>query len=115
MSTWRTWTRSSRCYKVASDKIAQGGVGEVYRGVELDDHRDPRTDVAIKVSLNPLAWHGEAYFGRLLSSEAHVVQLRDAFPLTDGAGPARLVEYVLVFDWMPGGTVGAQLRRRPGS
>ena len=53
------------CYRVTSHRVAQGGFGEIYRGVALDDHDDPWMDVAIKVSMNPLAWHGEAYFGRL--------------------------------------------------
>src|SRR2546427_8278094 len=91
-------TRS--CYKVTSDKIAQGGFGEVYRGVQLDDHRDRLREVAIKVSLDPFTWHGEAYFGRLLARQPHVVRLHDAFPLMDGSGQAKQVKYVLVFDWM---------------
>ena len=49
--------------------------GRVYQGAELDDHRDACGDVEIKVSLDTLAWHGEAYFGWLLSDEAHVVRI----------------------------------------
>ena len=97
-------------YRVVSPKMAQGGFGEIYRGVELDDHDDPLMEVAIKVSLNPLVWHGEAYFGRLLAEYLHVVPLRDAFPLADGVGPARRVKYILVFPWMSGGTVDDYLQ-----
>lgn len=96
-------------YKVTSHRMAQGGFGEVYRGVELDEHRDPCRDVAIKVSLRPIAWHGEAYFGRLLAGQPNVVQFHDAFPLIDGRGAGRLVKYVLVLDWMDEGTVNDAL------
>ena len=93
------------CYRVATSRVAQGGFGEIYRGNELDDHRDPCGDVAIKVSIEPLSWHGEAYFGRLLAGHPHVVQLLDAFPVIDGGGPTRLAKYILVLDWMRDGTV----------
>jgi serine/threonine protein kinase len=88
-----------------------GGGGEIYRGQELDDHRDPCRDVAIKVSTQPLSWHGEAYFGRLLAEHPHVVRLLHAFPIVDGAGAARLAKYILVLDWMREGTVYDLLSR----
>ena len=96
---------TGNCYQVMSHLVARGGFGEVYQGAELDDHRDVVDKVAIKVALNPLAWHGEAYFGRLLEGQKHVVPLRDAFPLVEGTGSMRRVKYVLVFDWMAEGTV----------
>lgn len=92
-------------YRVKTGRIAQGGFGEVYRGEKLDDHRDPCRSVAIKVTTVPWSWHGEAYFGRLLEGQSHVVPLLDAFPIVDGSGRARLVKYILVFDWMSEGTV----------
>lgn len=98
------------CYRVASGRVAQGGFGEIYGGFELDEHRDPLGPVAIKVSLHAASWHGEAYFGRLLSGHPHVVQLLDAFTLIDGSGSARLVKYVLVLEWMGNGTVADALR-----
>lgn len=102
------------CYEVATPRLAQGGYGEVFGGLELDEHRDPCRQVAIKVSLDAASWHGEAYFGRLLSGHPHVVQLRDAFTIIDGSGGARLVKYVLVLDWMMDGTVANALAN-PGS
>lgn len=96
---------TEKFYKVKSKRMALGGFGEVYRGVALDSHQDPCAEVAIKVSLHPIAWHGEAYFGRLLARNDSVVQLLDAFPVLDGRGPARQVKYVLVFEWMSEGTV----------
>lgn len=92
-------------YEVTSRRIATGGFGEIYRGVLLDDHRDPVRDVAIKALTDPLSWHGEAYFGRLLRAYDRVVALLDAFQITDGAGVARRTTYVLVFEWMDEGTV----------
>ena len=96
---------TQRCYRITSQRFARGGFGEVYRAVELDDHRDPCGEVAIKVSLHALTWHGEAYFGRLLAGQQNVVQVLDAFPLVDGKGSARQVKYVLVLEWMAEGTV----------
>jgi serine/threonine protein kinase len=96
---------TQQCYRVATARFARGGFGEVYRAVELDEHRDPCGEVALKVSLDARSWHGEAYFGRLLRGVPNVVQLFDAFPLFDGRGPSRQVKYVLVFEWMEDGTV----------
>ncbi len=96
---------SSHCYRVASGRIAEGGFGEIYRGRELDDRRDPVRDVAIKVLTDPLSWHGEAYFGRLLEDHDRVVGLLDAFQMVSGSGATRLTRYVLVFEWMEQGTV----------
>lgn len=96
---------TEKFYKVKSNRVALGGFGEVYKGVVLDKHEDDCETVAIKVSLHPIAWHGEAYFGRLLARNENVVQLLDAFPVFDGWGSARKVKYVLVFEWMSDGTV----------
>lgn len=96
---------SGNCYLVTTARIAEGGFGEIYRGSLLDNRRDPVHDVAIKVMTNPLSWHGEAYFGRLLEGRARVVALFDAFQMASGAGATRLTKYVLVFEWMDAGTV----------
>ena len=72
---------SGRYYRVASHRLHEGGFGEVYQGQRLDDHEDDEWPVAIKVSDQSLSWHGEVFFGRLLSDPAHyvpVVPLRDA-------------------------------------
>jgi len=96
---------SGECYQVTCGRIAEGGFGEIYRGALLDGRRDRVHDVAIKVLTNPLSWHGEAYFGRLLESHDRVVRLLDAFQIASGAGAARLTKYLLVFEWMEDGTV----------
>jgi serine/threonine protein kinase len=97
-------------YNIVSSCVAEGGFGEVYRGREVGE-RGARADVAIKVSLDSVSWHGEAYFGRLLEGQRHVVALRDAFPLIRGSGKERVVKYVLVFEWMSEGTVDDELQR----
>jgi hypothetical protein len=38
---------TGECYQVTSGRIAEGGFGEIYRGVLLDGRRDPVRDVAI--------------------------------------------------------------------
>lgn len=96
---------SGACYRVTSGRVAEGGFGEIYRGAELDERRDPVRNVAIKVLTNPVSWHGEAYFGRLLADQERVVELFDAFQMVSGSGAARLTRYLLVFEWMEDGTV----------
>lgn len=105
---------TGECYRVTSGRIAEGGFGEIYRGVLLDGRRDPVRDVAIKVLTNPLSWHGEAYFGRLLEDYDRVVGLLDAFQIASGSGAARLTKYLLVFEWMDDGTVWDFLRSGKG-
>src|ERR1700687_2760395 len=76
-------------YQVTSERVARGGFGEVYRGIALSARRRAELDVALKVSLNPLTWHAEAYFGRLLSGHPRGVAMLDAFPLVDGGVRSR--------------------------
>lgn len=99
------------CFRVTSGCVGVGGFGEVYRGQLLDEHRDPVSDVAVKVMRDPRSWHGEAYFGGLLEDQERVVRLLDAFQHATGAGAARLVRYFLVFEWIDGGTVEDFLAR----
>jgi serine/threonine protein kinase len=96
---------SGECYRVTSGRIAEGGFGEIYRGSLLDSRRDPVRDVAIKALTHPLSWHGEAYFGRLLEDQPRVVKFMDAFQMVSGSGATRFTRYLLVFEWMEGGTV----------
>jgi serine/threonine protein kinase len=101
-------------YRVVSDRIAQGGFGEVYRGQLLDERRNAIRDVAIKVLLDVDSWHGETYFGHLLADQSRVVELLDSFQKAAGSGAARLVRYFLVFEWIDGGTVAEFFARDPG-
>ena len=98
-------------YRVTSNMVAEGGFGEVFEGVALDGlHAGEK--VAVKATDDAVPWHGEAYFGRLLDQHPDVVQLYDAFPVVDGRGAARMVKYLLVFDWMEEGTVADALARQ---
>jgi serine/threonine protein kinase len=99
-------------YQVTSSRVARGGFGEVYRGVALTPRSEQGVKVALKVSLDPMTWHAEAYFGRLLSGHPQVVPMLDAFPVVDGSGRKRRVKYVLVFPWMDEGTVDDSLAAR---
>jgi serine/threonine protein kinase len=102
-------------YKVVSDRVAQGGFGEIYRAKELDHHDDESREVAIKVGVDAMFWHGEAYFGRLLSDQGSVVSPIEAFPIFERNGRARQVKYVLIFPWMKDGTVHDFLTRTQAS
>jgi serine/threonine protein kinase len=96
---------TGRSYRIASDCVAEGGFGEVYRGELLNSRRNPVADVAIKVMTEPEAWHGEAYFGQLLADHDRVVRFLDAFQRATGSGAARVMRYFLVFEWIEDGTL----------
>lgn len=96
---------SGEYYRVASNRVHQGGFGEIYQGWALDDHEDDSRLVAIKVTDNARSWHGEVFFGRLLQGRPYVLPLLDAFVVPGrSAGPAPL-KYVLVMPWAAEGTV----------
>jgi serine/threonine protein kinase len=92
-------------YRVTSDVVDEGGFGEIYQGVSLYRDGSRRAAVAIKAGVDATAWHGEAYWGQLLAGDARVVKLHDAFPIAEGLGRRPRTVYLLVFDWMDGGTV----------
>jgi serine/threonine protein kinase len=96
---------SGRYYRVVSNRVYEGGFGEVYRGHELDDHEDDGPMVAIKVTDNAQSWHGEAFFGRLLQGKRHVVPLLDAFVVPGNPSGPTPIKYVLVMPWLEDGTV----------
>jgi serine/threonine protein kinase len=98
---------SGHTYRLTSGLLAKGGFGEVYKAEQLDGER---AKVCIKATTDAVIWHGEAYFGRLLVGQRSVVRLLDAFPLVIGRGLRRHVRYLLVFEWMAGGTVDDQLQ-----
>ena len=96
-----TWTS----YRVESDCLRFGGFGEIYAGVEVDSRGRARRQVAIKVSEDPVTWHGESYFGLLLAGNEDVVSHLDAFAIIEGTGRRRRIVYVLILEWMDDGTV----------
>lgn len=97
---------SGHTYRITSARVIQGGFGDVYEAEQLNAHR---SKVCVKET-DALTWYGEAYFGRLLAGQSAIVRLLDAFPLVTGRGSHRQARYLLVFEWMPEGTVYDQLR-----
>jgi serine/threonine protein kinase len=101
---------SGQSYRLTSGMVGEGGFAEIYKAELLDS---ARLGVCIKATTNALAWHGEAYFGRLLAGEPAVRELLDAFPFVVGRGPRRRVRYLLALEWMPEGTTVYDLLSGP--
>ncbi|MDA8311183.1 MAG: hypothetical protein M0Z46_11355 [Actinomycetota bacterium] len=104
---------TGRRYRIESPKLAEGGLGKIYRGIVLGSRSRGAGDVCLKVMTDPVIWHGESYFGSLLADRSGIVPMRDAFSLPRQRGSPP--KYVLVFDWMDEGTVqtAAEERRLP--
>jgi serine/threonine protein kinase len=85
--------------------LGQGGFGTTYTGHRLSARGNPTKKVCIKVCNSRHDWHGEAFFGELLSGNARVVGLLDAFVTATGSGAAQRRRHVLVFEFMEDGTV----------
>jgi serine/threonine protein kinase len=98
-----------RVYQVTARIGGNGGYGDVYDAYRLsaDDKRLKR--VCVKVCRNRHDWHGEAFFGELLRDEPGVVRLHDAFVAATGVAHRQRRRHVLVFDFMPDGTVFERL------
>ena len=92
-------------YVVMTTCLDRGGFGEIYQGAEFDSRGRERRQVAIKASVDPLTWHGESYFGRLLGDLRDVVEQVDSFPIVDHGSRSRGVKYIIVLEWMDDGTV----------
>lgn len=93
--------------------LGSGGFGQTYKAEQLTvtGRRRPRGKgvVCLKVTTDPKAWHGEAYFGLLTRGLPHVVQHIDSFPYRTHAG----MRYVLIMELMPGMTVQDWLEGAP--
>jgi serine/threonine protein kinase len=94
-------------------KLAAGGFGTTYVG-----HRVAKSGrvmalppVCIKVCTSRKDWHGEAFFGELLAEDPRVVRLRDAMVRTTGVGASQRRKYILIFDFMEGGTIADAVAR----
>ncbi len=90
---------------LVSGPLGEGGFGEAYVGHRLSSRGRPVQPVAIKVCQSLEDWHGEAYFGRLLTGDPRVVELLDAFVTATGRGQRQRRRHVLVFEYMEQGTV----------
>jgi serine/threonine protein kinase len=90
---------------LVSGPLGEGGYGEAYVGHRLSPQGRRARPVAIKVCRSADDWHGEAYFGRLLTGDPRVVGLLDAFVTATGRGERQRRRHVLVFEYMAEGTV----------
>lgn len=85
--------------------LSQGGFGTTYSGHRLSKTGRRMQKVCIKICKDRSDWHGEAFFGQLLTGNPRVVQLLDAFVASTGSGSAQRRRHVLVFEFMHDGTV----------
>lgn len=94
-------------------KLGAGGFGTTYFGhrVTKSGRVMELAKVCIKVCTSRKDWHGEAFFGELLADDPRVVRLRDAVVRTTGSGTSQRRKYILIFDYMEGGTVADAIRR----
>ncbi len=85
--------------------LSEGGFGTTYEGHRLSANGAGPQKVCLKVCSERQDWHGEAFFGELLARDKRVVRLQDAFVSVTGTGSGQRRKYVLVFEFMDGGTV----------
>ena len=90
--------------------LGAGGFGAVYRVTQVAGPRIP-TACVLKVTLEPTAWHREAYFGDLLQREPAVVRMYESFAWLPAGGAQPL--YCLVSELMEGGDVQQYLAKQP--
>jgi serine/threonine protein kinase len=84
------------------DVLGEGGFGQAYTVVELDeDDRETTEIVCMKVTTDPVAWHGETYFMSLLSGNKHAMEILDSFPLLVGEGQAARMRFAITMPIMP--------------
>ncbi len=94
-------------------KLGAGGFGTTYVGhrITKSGRLMDLAKVCIKVCTSRRDWHGEAFFGELLADDPRVVRLRDAVVRTTGSGMSQRRKYILIFDFMEGGTVSDVVQR----
>ena len=91
--------------------LGTGGFGQTFRAVEQVPGRKPARNrqVCLKVTTEPEAWHGEAYFGLLTRGLPNVVQHLGSFPVKARNG----MRFVLIMELKMGGTVQDWLDSAP--
>jgi serine/threonine protein kinase len=93
--------------------LGSGGFGQTFRAEQLSKtgRRRPSGSgaVCLKVTTDPVPWHGEAYFGLLTIGLPNVVQHRGSFPLSGRSG----MRYVLIMELKTGGTVQDWIDQEP--
>jgi serine/threonine protein kinase len=102
---------SRRDYRIVS-LLGHGGFGAVYQSVRLSHARRSSYACVLKVTLDALTWHREAYFGHLLRHVPDVVRVHDSFAWVPREAD-RTPLYCLVSEHIAHGDLGGYLKRNP--
>ena len=99
-----TDTFGRKVYRIEQN-LGQGGFGQAFVAEYLTPAGRRRSQgrgrVCLKATLDPEAWHGEAYFGLLTRGLPNVVQHLGSFPVKTRGG----MRYILILELEHGGTV----------
>jgi len=86
--------------------LGQGGFGKVYLADQVTArHKVFGDPVCVKECTSRLDWLGESYFGELLSANARVVRVQDAFVSVVSTARRQSRRYTLVLEYMAEGTL----------
>lgn len=86
--------------------LGKGGFGAAYLAQPLSPGgRRDGEPICLKLTDDPRTWHGEAYFGRLLSGQSNVVRQLDAFPTTIVDARGRQTLFAITMEFVSSGTV----------
>ena len=99
-----------REYRVASF-LGRGGFGAAYAAVRLFRASALPDVCVLKVTVEAVAWHREAYFGHLLRHVPALVEVYESFAWAPPGRRAPL--YCLISEHMAEGDLGGYLRRNP--
>jgi serine/threonine protein kinase len=99
-----------RAYRVERF-LGRGGFGAAYEAVRLFRARPLTATCVLKVTIDAVAWHREAYFGHLLRHVPALVEVYESFAWAPPERRAPL--YCLVSEHMKEGDLGGYLRRHP--
>jgi len=91
--------------------LGRGGFGAAYQAVRLFRSTSEDEDCVLKVTVDAIAWHREAYFGHLLRHVPALVEVYDSFAWAPPGHPAPL--YCLVSEYIEEGDLGGYLLRNP--
>ena len=99
-----------REYRV-SRFLGRGGFGAAYEAVRLFHVAALPDSCVLKVTIDAVTWHREAYFGHLLRQVPALVEVHDSFAWVPQERPAPL--YCLVSEYLEEGDLGGYLHRNP--
>lgn len=86
--------------------LGRGGFGAAYLVQPLSrGGRKEGEQICLKLTGDPRIWHGEAYFGELLSGQPNVVRQLDAFPTTIVDTRGSRTVFAITMEFISTGTV----------